>query len=790
MPRVRHLQQRFTQGEIDPRMVARTDIDQFYGACENMQDVFPIPQGGFMRRPGLEFVDYLMNQITREAAPTITAPRGGTTANANDDDTTTVLTTTTNISTINPYVVVQYDLGSSKSIAFIDIIGAYLSAGSDATEFKLQGSTDNVTFTTLATIAMTTTPTTAQRYRILASYRYIRFARIGATDLTTAKANIQEMQVWVDTGTLSDSRHIEFAFSTSQTYDMVITTQNIAVYKDAVLQADIRVPLHLNGYLNELSWTQSADTLILFSPDVPTWKIVRNGSDALWLSSAITWDFIPQYDFVPVITQPAQTLTPSAANGNVTLTAGGGTIFSAGSVNQYVSGNGGRARIVTYVSATVVKAITEIPFFDATAMASGSWDYETGFEPVWSSTRGYANCGTFHEGRLWLGGSRSRPSTLWGSRVGLFFDFDPGQLLDDDGIDITLDTGQFNKIINVYSGRALQVFTTGGEHAIYQSLGEPITPTNINAKKQTSVGSREGLRVLDVEGTVLYVQREGESIQGFVYDDTQQAFLSRIISLISSHLIKSPVDFALRKATSTEDGNYLLIVNDDGTLTAAALMLAQEVVAFAPQVTNGSFLRCGVDNGDMYFTVERSINNATVRYIERFNFDHYMDSSTRRTSGLPEDHFTGLGHLEGETVKVRADDANLPDVTVTSGAVTINRDAEDDVEFGMDYTPLVKDLRIEVQQIGTAIGLKKNLSEVALELFETQNINVNGKEQSFQGFGPAGSGSPLDVSPTRFSGTKIIKGFRGWGYSNDQVTITQTKPGPLTVLAIMKRVNM
>lgn len=790
MPRVRTIQQRFTQGEIDPRMRARVDVDQYYGALESALNVFPIPQGGFTRRPGLEFIAQLPNVLTRESGATVTAPNGGTAANANDNNEGNQLITTTNIGVLNPYVVVHYDLGSAKTIAFIDVVAMVLTAGSSS-EFYIQVSTDNVSWTNAGTapqLSISTDPL-SRRTRVNGSYRYVRIARIGATDLGTAKAILAEVSVWTDSGTLSDSRLIEFVFNTDQTYMMVLSDRNMAIYRDGVLKADIRLLYFESAYISDVNWTQSADTLILFTPNINPWKVVRNGSDSEWLNNALQFDYIPKYDFVPATSAPAQTLTPSAASGNITLTAGG-AVFSAGHVNQYISGNGGRARIVEYVSTTVVKAVTEIPFFDTSAIASGAWDLDTGFEDVWSALRGWPLCGTFHEGRLWLGGSTTRPSTLWGSRVGLFFDFDPGSLLDDDAIDATLDTGQFNKIINLYSGRALQIFTTGGEHVVLQTLNEPITPTNFNAKKQTSVGSREGLRVVEVEGSVIYVQREGESVQEFIFSDAEQAFVNNIVSLLSSHLIKRPVDFALRKATSTEEGNYLLLVNDDGTLSVANILRSQNITSFAPQETRGEFLRCGVDNDDMYVIVERDIEGLGVlRYIERFNFDHMLDASKRVTAGLPQDDFSGLSHLEDETVKVRADDSALPDVVINGGATTIIRNASDYVEFGLDFTIDVRDLPPEVQQIGTAVGLKKNISEITLELYNTQNIVVNGKTQSFAGFGPSGGGSPLDAAPPFFTGTRRIKGQLGWDFKA-QVEITQSAPSPMTVLAIVKRVNI
>ena len=69
-------------------------------------------------------------------------------------------------------------------------------------------------------------------------------------------------------------------------------------------------------------------------------------------------------------------------------------------------------------------------------MASGDYVVESGYEVTWSGTRGYPRTATFHEGRLYLV-AQSRPNTLFGSRVARFFDFNPGEGLDDDAIEAT-----------------------------------------------------------------------------------------------------------------------------------------------------------------------------------------------------------------------------------------------------------------------------------------------------------------------------------------------------------------
>jgi hypothetical protein len=44
-------------------------------------------------------------------------------------------------------------------------------------------------------------------------------------------------------------------------------------------------------------------------------------------------------------------------------------------------------------------------------------------EDVWSADRGYPRQGVFHEGRLWLGGTKSKKQSIFASRAGNFFDF-------------------------------------------------------------------------------------------------------------------------------------------------------------------------------------------------------------------------------------------------------------------------------------------------------------------------------------------------------------------------------
>ena len=64
-------------------------------------------------------------------------------------------------------------------------------------------------------------------------------------------------------------------------------------------------------------------------------KITRGGSHSSWTISDISFEYIPKYAFNLSTSNPSATLTPSAVDGNITLTAGS-SVFASGNVNDYV----------------------------------------------------------------------------------------------------------------------------------------------------------------------------------------------------------------------------------------------------------------------------------------------------------------------------------------------------------------------------------------------------------------------------------------------------------------------
>ena len=99
-----------------------------------------------------------------------------------------------------------------------------------------------------------------------------------------------------NTASNNKARLASFAFNVEQTYLMVFTNLSVAVYKDGVHQANVTTP-YTTAQLFELSWTQSADTMILVHKDHAPRKLVRGGSHTSWTLSTISLSNIPQFNY-------------------------------------------------------------------------------------------------------------------------------------------------------------------------------------------------------------------------------------------------------------------------------------------------------------------------------------------------------------------------------------------------------------------------------------------------------------------------------------------------------------
>lgn len=728
------LQTDFTTGELDPKLRARADIDQYRSGLATAINVTIQPQGGAKRRPGTRFVAALPSdtgtgcRLVPFEFSTTTSYMLAFTPGRMYVFRNGALVTNINGSGNSYLAIASMTASIISSMCWTQSYDTLIITHEDLAPLKIfRGGSD--TAWTASSLTLTYVP----RYNFSSFFAPPR----GTITPSDVSGNVTLTASYTpETGTAQ-------AGSTSTTIKLVST-------------ANTTTDFYKGLYIETTGGTGSGQTRLITA---------YNGST-----------------LVATVDQ-AWTTTPDATT---TYTI---SVFNAASIGQYVSNTEsfGRARITSVTSTTVAKARVVIPFFDKTAIANGKWQIEAGYELVWSATRGYPRTVCFYGGRLYFGGSKTRPSTVWGSKVGDYFNFDPASSLADEAVEATADTGQYNAIVDMYSGRSLQVFTVGAEFFCPQPTDDPITPSTFFLKVQTENGSKPGIRVVNVEGGTIFIQRQGKTLQEFIYANTEQAYTAAKISLLSSHLLKTPTTMAMRQSTSTDEGDRLLIVNgDDGSISCYTLLRSQKVIAPSQWVTDGSFLSAGVDVDTAYCIVKRTVGGTSVYYVETFDETLQMDSARQATVGVSTASVATLSHLEGKTVDVVRDGVIEADKTVASGTITFERAATASYQIGLPYTVLMKTLPVAPKtQAGSIRGSKKRVYDIIIDLYDTQSLNVQGREVSFRSFGT----SVLDQSVQSYTGLKRIDTLLGYDREG-AITITQTAPLKMTVLGLEYKISV
>lgn len=842
MAKTRFIQSSFVSGELSPLLKGRIDINQYYQAVETAENVVIVPQGGMRRRPGTEFITECVKGISKKS-PTYTMPNGGTSSVLNDGDDTTSTSTTTPIGTTDPYVVAKMDLLVDLPMKFIDLRQISLSTGTSS-QFKVQYSTDDVTYTDAASVPLL--GTNPQNFRLLVDQtaRYWRLARIGATDLGAATVTIAGLSLYEESAILSTPRLVDMSVEDDRHYLVEFTRDNIAIFRSQLVGINIQTtrvadikPLYSGLTSAEIENIRVAqvENVMLIVGDFAPMRLVNLGTDSDWFLDLIPFTNVPQYDFddalSPTPVDEIQVMTLGHTGSGQWKRGDRFEIDVEGVLSKSISFAGdSTADEQASTVFNIQKNLQEMPVFGETGVAvtrtgtkqytitisgestkdfelfsayvtEGSTDHEIDFtktqtgsprkEDVWSSTRGYPNSICFYEGRLVIGGTESKTQSIFMSKTGSFFDFDIDDGDDDEAIFATISSRKLNDIVDVYPGRNLQIFTSGAEFAV---TSKPTTPSSITIQPQTSHGANK-VEVQDVDGSTIFVDRHGKSLLSFLYSFNEDAYTSDDRSVLASHLINQPVDMALLAGTASDDANWLFIVNTDGTATILNTLRSQDINGFTSWKTDGDVKSVCVVDDQLFMTVERTVNSVKKLFIERWDFTYLMDCSIKSVQIAGD--IDGLDHLDGESVKVLTRDGQadanegyvLSSYTVASGEITLDPSevySFTTYEVGLPFVPTIKPMPLNTN-IGSGqnqMRLKK-IVRMNLRVYESSGINIDGIAVPVREFGEAGTTSPL-TGGSIIPKTGIIEDvydINGWGREVIP-TITCPDPTPMHIQMI------
>jgi len=424
--------------------------------------------------------------------------------------------------------------------------------------------------------------------------------------------------------------------------------------------------------LFDVQFAQLNDVIYLTHPDHNPQKLTRVSSNN-WTLADLTFLGGPFSDD----NTSAVTLTVSDSSGTINVTASSALFTVSGSTlghqdtywklgstsTDATTGLAiqGYIQVDDVISTTVLTAsvINNLTVTGATT----SWA-----EGAWSDIRGYPARVVFHESRLFMARTDYEPQKIWGSQSYVYDDFLIGAL-DDDALNIQIASDEANEIQWLASTNDLVVGTYGGEFRIFSgSASEPLTPTNVNSKKQTSWGS-EAVRPVKAGSFVYYVQRFGKKLRELYYSWDLDGYKSIDKTILNPEVLG---DGCIDMAFQQNPYPAIYCVKTGGGIGVFVREVDQEVQAWsniASEDGDGKFKSIAVipsyydDYDEVWAIVERTVNGSTVQYVEFFK---NVDSPARQDMNFYV--HSGLSYSAYEDTSSSTVNVSLSN---TAGAITL-----------------------------------------------------------------------------------------------------------------------
>ena len=798
MARVSSIVTNFRAGELSPRLEGRIDLQKYNEAAQTLQNMLVFPQGGTTRRPGTKFagrskdggkVRLINFEFSDEQAYVLEFGVNYIRFFKDGGILTEAVKNITGITKANPAVVTSNSHGFSNGdrVFISGVVGMtqvnnleFTVAGATTNTFQLSGvnSSAYTTYSSGGTVGKIVEVTTTYSITDIFEINHAQSADVlylahkdhepAKLTRTTATSFTLSDIAFVDGPYLDENLTDTTLYASSDTGTITITA-SASLFTSADVGRLIRFREVLEVTYDE--WTASTS--------YANNEFVRYDGHV--------------YKQVTGSTQTSGNTPPVHTSGTETY----------GAIDwEYRHDDTGYAKITVFTSATVVTAVVQeddggisvLPH-NVVGSSNATKKWSLG---AFDGDQGFPRAVAFYEERLYFAGTTGQPQSIFGSVTADFENHTPGTE-DDKAVNITIASDQVNVIKHLLPARFLQVLTTSSEFTLSGGTGTtPVTPTNINVLRETTFGSSD-IRPLRAGNSTILIQKGLEKVKEITFDLDTDGLLGVDLSILADHLPRGGLTDMIWQQ---EPELILWFVHSDGGLIGLTYDRANGAVGWHDHDLGGSgivesitAIPSGAED-QVYLSVKRTINGATVRHIETlttidFGDDvgdaFYVDSGLTY-SGSATTTITGLNHLEGETVAILADGAAHADKTVSGGSITLDRSSSK-VHVGYSYSSIVETLRMEAgADDGIAQGKIKRIHGVTARFFKSVGAEIGPDVNNLDRLPFRDSSMDMDTAIPLFSGDKEI--FFPSGYDNDaRVVIRQNQPLPMTVLAIVRRSN-
>jgi hypothetical protein len=377
-----------------------------------------------------------------------------------------------------------------------------------------------------------------------------------------------------------------------------------------------------------------------------------------------------------------------------------------------------------------------------------------------------------------------------------FYNFNPDTLGDSGPINRTVGSGPVDDINWLLPLQRLIIGAEGAEHSVRAtSFDEVLTPSNFNIKEASTQGSSSAIAV-KIDSRGVFVQRGGTRLFELAFSAEVGDYTSVEDTLVVPDIGEPGiVHVAVQRLPDTR----VHCVREDGSVAVLVHNHVENVLCWVLVETDGIVEDAAVLPGDVednvYYTVNRTIDGVTKRYLERWALESEARGATiTKTSdsylvyeGPGVTTLTGLSHLEGKTVVVWGNGKDLGTKTVVGGQITTISEAVTTAVVGLAYTAQWKSTKLaHISKEGEAIQLThpKRITQVGFVLADAYDQSLTfGPDFDTMDDMPLYENAEEVGSDTRTAYDEELIEFPGeWG-SDSRLCIQATAPRPVTVLA-------
>jgi len=404
------------------------------------------------------------------------------------------------------------------------------------------------------------------------------------------------------------------------------------------------------------------------------------------------------------------------------------TNYSKKSCSWQLKTPNGVSEIYEITAFTDSRTVTAMPI---TPIDRSRTDYRWSLG-AFSDTSGYPFSITVHDERLVLGGCKTKPNTVYASRVNEWDNFLTG-FQETSPYEFTVASDTFDTIRSLRSSRQLNVLTDNQEVTMGSRDDNAITSvTNIAVSSHTNYGSNN-TQAIQMADMIWFVMGQGRRVRASKYDFASDGQQSVEMSLFASHITESGIkEMSFRR----HPFNSLFCLLENGTGAVLTYEGMQEVKAWATIKTDGSIISASSNYSDTGDIIAGVVKRGNSYFLEKFG--SITDSTVfldNQTTWVDADFNAGqpIEQYDDGNLVVILNDAELVrdvDYTIAGGVLTIPSQLTGDVCIGRRIECRVNPT--DISEVAPS-GMVKRLTELGMYLLDsgTCTVKINGKESPF-----------------------------------------------------------